>query len=212
MFNENLTIRDSIIENPRIIDILEKKEINFYSKANREISEILSEDEINDELSNKAENSFEYEEMKKAISSDTRDLIRYIKANHHKKELESLNIMEDSMTRVLNAHYTDYENIPVIYVNFMEVKSFLNLHFVKEERVDFLSMLRRKAVNISELEKDHDQIILLLENLSSSTNNFTPPEDTCPTHIKLYELMADFTRSIHRHIFLENYILFPRFL
>ena len=104
MFNENLTIRDSIIENPRIIDILEKKEINFYSKANREISEILSEDEINDELSNKSENSFEYEEMKKAISSDTRDLIRYIKANHHKKELESLNIMEDSMTRVLNAH------------------------------------------------------------------------------------------------------------
>lgn len=212
MFNENLTIRDSIIENPRIIDILEKKEINFYSKANREISEILSEDEINDELSNKSENSFEYEEMKKAISSDTRDLIRYIKANHHKKELESLNIMEDSMTRVLNAHYTDYENIPVIYVNFMEVKSFLNLHFVKEERVDFLSMLRRKAVNISELEKDHDQIILLLENLSSSTNNFTPPVDTCPTHIQLYELMADFTRSIQRHIFLENYILFPRFL
>ncbi len=210
-FNKESIIKDSIIENPEIIEVLEKENINYYDKALKKFGNVTNDNELYDKLNNTTNESLEYKELREAINSDKRTLIKYIKQNHHRKELGLLNLIEDYIQRVLKAHYTDYENIPEIYRCFMEIKSSLNIHFVKEEKVEFLSILKNETYNKDNLEKDNEKIINLLEKLYLLTNKFTAPEDTCPSHIKLYELMDMLYKSVHKHIFIEDYILFSKF-
>lgn len=210
-FNKESIIKDSIIENPEIIEVLEKENINYYDKALRKFGEVNIDNKLYDKLNSINTNSSKSEDLKEALNSDKKTLIKYIKENHHRKELDLLNLIEDYMERVLKAHYTDYDNIPDVYKCFMEIKSSLNIHFVKEEKVEFLAIRKNETFNKKELEKDNEKIINLLEKLYLLTNKFTAPEDTCPSHIKLYELMDMLYKSVHRHIFIENYILFCKF-
>lgn len=210
-FTKESIIKDSIIKNPEIIEVLEKKNINYYDKALRTFGEVNGDSELYDKLNSITKHSSKSEDLKEAINSDKRTLIKYIKQNHHRKELDLLNLIEDYMERVLKAHYTEYDNIPDVYRCFMEIKSSLNIHFVKEEKVEFLAILKNETFNKVNLEKDNEKIINLLEKLYLLTNKFTAPEDTCPTHVKLYELMNMLHKSVHRHIFIEKYILFSKF-
>jgi len=47
----------------------------------------------------------------------------------------------------------------------------------------------------------------LIEKLS---NNYTPPQDACNTYRVTFALLQEFENDLHRHIHLENNILFPK--
>jgi regulator of cell morphogenesis and NO signaling len=57
---------------------------------------------------------------------------------------------------------------------------------------------------------EHDSAGGALVQLRRLTGNYTPPEDACNTFRALYFELADMERDLHRHIHLENNILFPR--
>ncbi|MCB0616560.1 MAG: hemerythrin domain-containing protein, partial [Phaeodactylibacter sp.] len=42
------------------------------------------------------------------------------------------------------------------------------------------------------------------------SNGFTPPEGACNTYRVLYALLEEFEEDLHRHVHLENNILFPQ--
>ena len=47
----------------------------------------------------------------------------------------------------------------------------------------------------------------LIEALS---DNYTPPADACNTYRVTFSLLQEFEDDLHRHIHLENNILFPK--
>ncbi|MDX1759624.1 MAG: hemerythrin domain-containing protein, partial [Arenibacter algicola] len=47
----------------------------------------------------------------------------------------------------------------------------------------------------------------LIEELS---NNYIPPADACNTYRVTFSLLQEFEEDLHRHIHLENNILFPK--
>jgi regulator of cell morphogenesis and NO signaling len=57
---------------------------------------------------------------------------------------------------------------------------------------------------------EHDSAGDALVHLRRLTDNYTPPEDACNTFRALYFELAEMERDLHRHIHLENNILFPR--
>jgi regulator of cell morphogenesis and NO signaling len=57
---------------------------------------------------------------------------------------------------------------------------------------------------------DHDDAGALLAKIRELTNNFTPPEGACPTFRALWQGLQEFESDLHRHVHLENNILFPR--
>jgi regulator of cell morphogenesis and NO signaling len=57
---------------------------------------------------------------------------------------------------------------------------------------------------------EHDSAGEALVELRRLTSDYTPPEDACNTFRALYFELAEMEGDLHRHIHLENNILFPR--
>ena len=60
------------------------------------------------------------------------------------------------------------------------------------------------------MEDEHTSAGTALENIRSYTENFSLPEDACTTFKLTYSELIDFEKDLHRHIHLENNILFPK--
>jgi hypothetical protein len=57
---------------------------------------------------------------------------------------------------------------------------------------------------------EHDQVGQLLRDLERVSRSYTPPENACGGYRALYEGLAELQADVHRHIYLENELLFPR--
>ena len=57
---------------------------------------------------------------------------------------------------------------------------------------------------------DHDKDGELLRRMRELANDYTPPEDACPSYTALLHRLEELERDLHRHIHLENNVLFPR--
>lgn len=57
---------------------------------------------------------------------------------------------------------------------------------------------------------EHDAAGEAMAQIRSLSHDFTPPDGACPTYRGFFAALADFERDLHRHVHLENNILFPR--
>jgi len=46
--------------------------------------------------------------------------------------------------------------------------------------------------------------------IAELTDNYTAPEDACNTYRVAFDMLRDFEQDLHKHIHLENNILFPK--
>jgi regulator of cell morphogenesis and NO signaling len=56
---------------------------------------------------------------------------------------------------------------------------------------------------------EHDDAGEALRRLRELTNGFQPPADACNTYRALFDGLKDLEEDLHRHIHLENSVLFP---
>jgi regulator of cell morphogenesis and NO signaling len=63
---------------------------------------------------------------------------------------------------------------------------------------------------VSLLIEEHDNAGVLLAEIRSLSRNFTAPEYACTTYHAFFDGLRDFEHDLHRHVHLENNILFPR--
>jgi len=59
---------------------------------------------------------------------------------------------------------------------------------------------------------DHDDAGALTASMRSLSGNYEAPDGACPSYRGLYHGLQEFERDLHRHVHLENNILFPRAL
>jgi regulator of cell morphogenesis and NO signaling len=65
---------------------------------------------------------------------------------------------------------------------------------------------------IEHMLADHNVAGDSLARISTLSNGYKMPPDGCPTFRSLYQGLAEFEQNLHRHVHLENNILFPRAL
>jgi regulator of cell morphogenesis and NO signaling len=63
---------------------------------------------------------------------------------------------------------------------------------------------------IEVMEQEHDAVGALLRRLRELTDGYRVPAAACNTWRALWHGLAALEESLHRHIHLENNILFPR--
>ena len=68
----------------------------------------------------------------------------------------------------------------------------------------------REAIGTAVAE--HEGVGAALQEIRLRTNGFSLPEDACPTFARLYRGLESIERDLHRHVHLENNLLFPRAL
>jgi regulator of cell morphogenesis and NO signaling len=60
------------------------------------------------------------------------------------------------------------------------------------------------------MELEHTSAGDALSQIKKLSNSHTPPEDACNTFKALYSELKEFEEDLHKHIHLENNILFPK--
>lgn len=82
----------------------------------------------------------------------------------------------------------------------------------KREAGEDLSKEDKLAIK-SELDKmidDHEGAGEAMAAIRELSNNFTPPQCACKTYQVLYQNLAGFEEDLHKHVHLENNILFKK--
>jgi regulator of cell morphogenesis and NO signaling len=60
------------------------------------------------------------------------------------------------------------------------------------------------------MEAEHQSAGDAMKSIRELSNNFSTPEDACNTFKALYSDLKEFEEDLHKHIHLENNILFPK--
>ncbi len=148
-------------------------------------------------------------------------LIGLILEIHHQPERALWKELDQLVNKILLVHYGHGKELLLkLHRNFSELKLELEEHFAKEEKELFPAMLKADKTSednaairslIIELEGEHEGAGRIIKNLIKESNDFTPPEYSCPTmkavYVKLHELADD----IFLHIAKENSVLFKRY-
>jgi regulator of cell morphogenesis and NO signaling len=60
------------------------------------------------------------------------------------------------------------------------------------------------------MEKEHEGAGDIMKEIRELSHQFTPPADACRTYQILYLNLAGFEEDLHKHVHLENNILFKK--
>ena len=154
-------------------------------------------------------------------------LADYIEKKHHRFVVQKTAEITPFLNKVAAVHGERHPELIQIKEAFLASSQELAQHMKKEELILFpfiRKMINAKQSN-SHLQTPHfgsvnHPIDLMKEEhstegerfriISELSNNYTPPEDACTTYNVTYALLSEFEQDLHKHIHLENNILFPK--
>lgn len=146
------------------------------------------------------------------------ELCEYIVTTHHdylRREFPRLHAMSE---RVAHVHGGHTPSLVEVFQVFLELEHELTSHMMKEEQVLFpaASALSRDEAAPMPLDgpiacmiHEHDNAGAMLARLRVLTNGFQPPAEACNTYRALFAGLHELEEDLHRHIHLENAVLFP---
>lgn len=154
-------------------------------------------------------------------------LIDYIINVHHKYVEENLPMLREYTKKIAKVHYDTNPELKDIYKIFLEVASELEQHMMKEEQILFpyiKKMLNPEKYSeaggcgsfgsvenpINMMENEHENAGEAFRKIRELSQDFDYPPHACNTYIVTFKKLQEFEEDLHRHIHLENNILFPK--
>lgn len=232
---ENLTtktIRDIALEYPATVRVFEEFKIDYCCGGRRSIGDACAVAGIDASILTQRigetidgdVNKIDADQPEKKKPSE---LIDYILAKHHIFTANELERLTPLMEKVASRHGENHPYLFKLQSVFAALVESLVPHMRKEEAVLFpyIQMLESSAdVGISAskphfgtvqnpigmMMSDHDTDGARLLMMREITSDYTLPEGACPTFTALYAGLQDLERDLHRHIHLENNVLFPQ--
>jgi regulator of cell morphogenesis and NO signaling len=128
-----------------------------------------------------------------------------LRHGHKYPKLGQLRDLVESLQQELFAHLTKEERVLFPALKSMEEQASQGMSFIPAFFGDLINPIRH-------MMEEHDDAGELLKGIRAATNNYQAPEDACFSFQTLYNGLKAFEQDLHRHIHLENNILFPRSL
>jgi len=156
-------------------------------------------------------------------------LISYIEENHHRyvrTKVPEISAYARKAAKVHGGHHPELVEIAQIFLQLAEE---LLDHLEKEEQVLFpyirmMTEAQQKGEQparpafgtvenpVNMMQHEHDDAGEAMTRIRRLSSDFTPPEDACMTYRVLFQNLAAFEEDLHKHVHLENNVLFPRAL
>lgn len=223
-------IKDIVSENFHTVELFEKYKIDFCCKGNRPINEALAEKNI--PLANF------YKEFINVYSSSSEEkhnfnkwelvtLSEYIVNKHHTYVKSAIPLITLHIPKVIKAHSKKYPFLFEVQHVFELLANEMTAHMKKEEIILFpliKYLVDSQKFNekpktggfgtiknpIRQMEEEHISAGGATEKLRELTDDYRLPNDACTTFQILYKELNEFEVDLHKHVHLENNILFPR--
>lgn len=224
------TVGNIVANNWKAASVFEKYEIEFCctgnmalesacAKKNVKIEEIEADlgSVLNDAPSNETDyNSWELD-----------FLASYIENTHHKYVTDMLPQIMVHLNKISDVHGAMHPELFEIRNIFEGITHELTSHMKKEEFMIFpiikkmvWSLKNNQPIQmpafgtianpIGVMMQDHDHEGGNMREIAKLSSNYTVPADGCTTYEVAFKMLADFEKNLHKHIHLENNILFPK--
>ena len=224
----DLTLAELVSENIHSAIVFEEYGLDFCCNGKRSLQEACLEKNIEVEKVVKSLN-----ELSTNINSEKYNewapdfLVDYIINNHHQYVRRMIPVISLHADKVASVHGKNHPETIRIADLFLAVREELQNHMMKEERMLFpyIKVLYAAKKNnqqttpppfgtiqnpIRKMEAEHESAGDAMRKIKGLSNNFTAPADSCNTFKALYSELKEFEEDLHKHIHLENNILFPR--
>jgi len=224
------TIGEIVANDFRTAAIFSKYNIDFCCKGHRTLEEVCKKRNIEEYLlveeldrakNNSANQTFDYKSWPLDLLTD------YIEKTHHRYVEEKTPVLRRFLNKLCSVHGEVHPELFEINTLFTESAADLATHMKREEEVLFPYIRKMKiARNKGQtLQMPHfgtieNQVVLMKEEhdiegqrfkkIALLTHNYTPPGDACNTYKVTFLMLEEFERDLHKHIHMENNILFPR--
>ena len=154
-------------------------------------------------------------------------LADYIVNTHHaylNENTAQIAAYADKIAEVHGAHHPEVKEIAAI---FARIATDMAAHLREEEEVLFPAIKRidaaRRAGNTPDtqdvetiratllrLDQEHQEIGDAVHAIRHLANGYAIPDDVCNTFAVTYRKLQEFEDDLHKHVHLENNILFPK--
>lgn len=230
---EKKTLAEIVNLKPAAASVFEKYHLDFCCKGKRTLEEACKNDKltlklVSDELEHVFETSSSTaEERVEEQSID--NLCAYIRDHHHAYVRRSSPLILAHLEKIVNKHGSRHPELKKILSLFTELADDMAQHMYKEEAILFARI--EEVAHASEtlhihllpdgfylaspmtvMEMEHEQAGKLLTEIRELTSNYLIPEDACTTYKLAFRELQDFEHDLHRHVHLENNVLFPKAL
>ncbi len=223
-------IGEIVAENYRTAQIFKNHRIDFCCKGNRSLKEVAEKNNLDVNLLIEELEMAQLQTNNENIdfTSWALDLLAdYIEKKHHRYVESQIPVLNQYLKKLCQVHGERHPELHEIYQHFKKSGGELAMHMKKEELVLFpyiRKMVKAKLNNatpekavfgsvqnpIQLMREEHENEGDRFRSISDLSNDYTPPADACNTYRVTFSLLKEFEEDLHRHIHLENNILFPR--
>ena len=225
--NAQAKVGEIVSDNFRTARIFEEFGIDFCCGGNISIEEACVRSEVDlqtllpklEELVNLSDPDSSY-----INSLDLDELCDYIERRHHSYVREHIHFIEQKLQKLCEVHGDHHPELFEVRELFNGAALNLSRHMQKEEEelFPYISQLTiqknegngttqaggKILPTIGELEDEHQVEGERFRKISYITSSYNTPADGCHTYRVCYQELGEFEKDLHRHIHLENNILF----
>ncbi len=225
----NLTLSEVVAKNFKAAAVFEKYNLDFCCGGQKPVSEACREKGLNSTELMKEITSDDNENVKSDNYSDwgADFLIDYIVNNHHAYINRMIPVLSVHTQKIAAVHGKNHPELLKVADSFEKVYKELKQHMMKEEQILFpfvkqLASAKKQGKKteapyfgtvknpIRMMEAEHQAAGDEMYEIRNLTNGYEIPEDACSTYSVTMQELKDFEEDLHKHIYLENYILFPK--
>lgn len=223
-------IGELVAQDYRTASVFKKHGIDFCCQGNRTINDACENKSINTNLvlSDLEEIAHVKEGSAMDYQSWPLDLLAdYIEKKHHRYVEEKSTEIKPYLNKICEVHGAHHPELFEIRDHFNASAGILAQHMKKEELVLFpfiRKMVKAKQAGtkieapgfgtienpIRNMEAEHTIEGDRFKKIEELSNQYTPPADACNTYRVTIALLKEFEEDLHKHIHLENNILFPK--
>jgi regulator of cell morphogenesis and NO signaling len=222
MYNlSNKTLSQIVTDHYQAARVFEKYQLDFCCKGKRSLESACAEfslpmedilNELSELLSND-NNELQFDQMSIA------ELTGYIVRVHHTYVKLNAPMIANYALKVATKHGERFPYMVEVYTQFCDLMKELYEHMEKEEKVLFPNLVAASEERLSNteyfslvepFEHEHEHSGSIIEQISGLTNNYEAPEQACTTFRLALESLRAFQEDLHKHVHLENNILFPK--
>lgn len=223
-------IGELVAKDYRTAQVFKNHNIDFCCNGERPLSQVCEEHNLDVNQLQK-----ELEDATKEAGNDNTNyenwpldlLADYIKKTHHKYVTRQSQVLIPYLKKICQVHGNAHPELLEIDKLFNQTANAMATHMVEEETIlfPFIHQLVNSEEEGSDLippsfktvespvammKEDHDAEGERFREIVRLSNNYTPPIDACNTYRVTFGLLQEFENDLHKHIHLENNILFPK--
>ncbi|RMF29307.1 MAG: iron-sulfur cluster repair di-iron protein [Bacteroidetes bacterium] len=224
------TVAETVARDYRTAEIFRKYGIDFCCGGKRSIEEVCRSkgieverllDELRQLQSGNPQPDHDYQSWSPTFLAD------YIVQVHHNYVRSKLPMLRQYSEKVARVHGEANPETRLIAAYVQELEEEMTAHMQKEEMILFpyvrhLEQTRERGKRpfpppfgtvqnpIRVMEQEHDHAGALMRKMRELSAGFRPPDHACNTYRVLYSLLEEFEKDLHKHVHLENNILFPK--